>query len=146
MAIVNQNSTTYTPLGSSYEGFNPAIASGTVNLPIVAANNSGFYTSMQIQVVSGNPNVTVDYSPNTGGAFNPANDSKSLTTGQTWTLIQAGVPGPLTGVNNWSTAGRYVGSAQVSATGGTIIVIVNYNKTGAVTGDTLFTYDGFNAP
>jgi hypothetical protein len=56
-------------------------------------------------------------------------------------LIQAGVPGPLTGVNNWSTAGRYVGSAKVTATGGTVIAIVNFN--GPATGDTFFTYDGF---
>lgn len=148
VAIVNQNSTVYTPLGTAYEGFDPANASGTVNLPLLAANNSGFYTSMQIQAVSGSPAVTVTYSTNTGGGslVNPVADTKTLTAGSVWTLIQAGTPGPFTGVNNWSTGGRYIGSAQIKATGGTIIAIVNYNRTGAVTGDTFFTYDGFNAP
>ena len=136
-------------LGSSYEGFDPAGASGTINLPLLAANNSGFYTSIQIQAVSGNPSVTVDYSVNTsnGSLVNPVNDGSAgpMSPGQTLTLIQAGAPGPLTGNNNWGAGGRYIGSAQVTATGGTVVAIVNYNRTGLPTGDTFFTYDGFNA-
>jgi hypothetical protein len=143
VAIVNQNSTTYLSLGSAYEGFDPSAATGTVNLPLIAANNSGYYTSINLQAVSGNPAVTIDYNTNTGGGSltEPISDTQTLTAGETWVLIQAGVPGPLTGVNNWSTAGRYVGSAKVTATGGTVIAIVNFN--GPATGDTFFTYDGF---
>jgi hypothetical protein len=146
VAVVNQNSTTSSALGTAYEGFDPNAASPTVNLPLIAANNGGYNTSMQIQAVSGNPSVTVDYSTNTGGGalLEPVNDTKSLTTGQVWTLIQAGNSPSLSGNNNWSTAGRYVGSAKVTVTGGTVIAIVNF--IGPATGDTFYTYDGFNTP
>jgi hypothetical protein len=144
VAVVNQNSTTYTSLGTAYEGFDPASASATVNLPLIAANNGGYATSMQIQAVSGSPAVTVDYTTNTGGGalLEPVNDTKSLTTGQVWTLMQSGNNPALSGVNNWTTAGRYVGSAKVTVTGGTVIAIVNF--LGPATGDTFYTYDGFN--
>jgi hypothetical protein len=147
VAIVNQNSTAFTSLGSSYEGFDPTKASATINLPLVAANNSGFLTGIQIQAVSGTPAVTVKYSKNTqGGALQqPVDDTKTLATGETWTLIQAGGPGGLSGNNNWNAAvaGKYVGAASVTATGGTIIAIVNFNGPASL-GDTFFTYDGFN--
>lgn len=144
VAVVNQNSTVATSLGSTYEGFDPDSASQTINLPLIAANNSGFLTGVQIQAVSGTPAVTVDYSTNTGSGTltEPVNDTKTLSTGETWTIIQAGGPGGLSGNNNWGTAGQYVGSAKVTATGGTIVAIVNFN--GPASGDTFFTYDGFN--
>jgi hypothetical protein len=144
VAVVNQNSTRYTSLGSSYEGFDPGSASAAINLPLIAANNSGFRTGVQIQAVSGNPTVTVDYGTNTGSGSltEPVNDSKSLSAGDTWTLIQYGPPGSLSGLNDWSTAGQYVGSAKVTAVGGTVIAIVNFN--GPASGDTFFTYDGFS--
>lgn len=144
VAVVNQNSTLYTSLGSTYEGFDPNDASASINLPLVAANNSGYKTGIQIQAVSGNPVVTVDYSTNTGSGSlaEPVDDQKTLSAGETWTLIQSGPPGILSGVNNWSTAGQYVGSAKVTATGGTVIAIVNFN--GPATGDTFYTYTGFN--
>jgi hypothetical protein len=144
VAVVNQ--TQGTTFGSAYEGFDPSGASGTINLPLIAANNSGYLTGIQIQAVSGSPQVTVDYSTNTGSGslVEPLNDSKTLSAGETWTLIQAGTPGPLTGVNNWSAAGQYVGSAKVTATGGTIIAIVNFNGSPSMGGDRLYTYTGFN--
>lgn len=144
VAVVNQNSSNFTSLGSTYQGFNPAAASTTVNLPLIAANNSGFSTGVQIQAVSGNPTVTVDYSTNTqGGSLQePANDSKALTTGQVWTLIQAGGGGGFSGVNNWAAGGKYVGSAKITVTGGAVVAIVNFNGP-ATLGDTFFTYEGF---
>jgi hypothetical protein len=142
VAMVNQNQ--YTSLGSAYEGFDPANAGDTINLPLIAANNSGYLTGIQIQAVSGTPNVTVDYGTNTGSGslLEPVNDSKTLNAGEVWTLIQSGPPGVLSGANNWSTAGQYVGSAKVSATGGTIVAIVNF--VGPADGDRLYTYNGFN--
>lgn len=144
VAVVNQNSTVATSLGSTYEGFDPDSASQTINLPLIAANNSGFLTGVQMQAVSGTPAVTVDYSTNTGSGtlIEPVDDTKTLSAGETWTLIQAGGPGGISGNNNWGTAGQYVGSAKVTAVGGTIVAIVNFN--GPATGDTFFTYDGFN--
>jgi hypothetical protein len=147
VAVVNQNSTSYTSLGTAYEGFDPSSASGTINLPLIAANNNGYLTGVQIQAVSGNPTVTVDYGTNTaGGALTePVNDVKTLSTGETWTLIQAGNSPTLSGNNDWrpEVAGKYVGSAVVSATGGTVIAIVNFNGP-ATAGDTFYTYNGFN--
>jgi hypothetical protein len=144
VAVVNQ--TQGTTFGSAYEGFDPGGATGTINLPLIAANNSGYLTGIQIQAVSGAPQVTVDYGTNTGSGtlVEPVNDTKTLNTGETWTLIQAGAPGPLTGNNNWSTAGQYVGSAKVSATAGTVIAIVNFNGSPSMGGDRLYTYTGFN--
>jgi hypothetical protein len=144
VAVVNQNSTQYTSLGSTYEGFGPDDAGTIVNLPLVAANNSGYLTGIQIQAISGNPSVTVDYSTNTGSGTltEPVNDTKTLAQGETWTLIQAGGPGGFSGNNNWGTAGQYVGSAKVTATGGTIVAIVNFNGPATI-GDTFYTYDGF---
>ncbi|MBL7200622.1 MAG: hypothetical protein ISS56_10760 [Anaerolineae bacterium] len=145
VAVVNQNSTKYTSLGTSYEGFNPDDASGTIKLPLIAANNSGYLTGVQIQAVSGSPSVTVDYSTNTGSGplAEPTNDTKTLSAGETWTLIQAGNDPVLSGSNNWGAAGQYVGSASVTATGGTVIAIVNFNGPATI-GDTFYTYDGFN--
>lgn len=146
-AVVNQNSTSYTSLGSAYEGFDPTAATGTLKLPLIAANNSGYHTSINLQAVTGPVTVTVNYGTNTGGGslLNPAADTKVLNAGDTWVLIQSGTPGPLTGVNNWSTAGRYVGSATVTTQGGSAIAIVNFNGP-ATSGDTFYTYDGFNVP
>ncbi|HJW29618.1 MAG TPA: hypothetical protein VJ508_10260, partial [Saprospiraceae bacterium] len=66
-AVVNQNSTALTNLGSAYEGFDPTAATGTLKLPLIAANNSGYNTSINLQAVSGPVTVTVNYGANTGG-------------------------------------------------------------------------------
>jgi hypothetical protein len=143
VAIVNQNSTASTSLGSAYEGFSPTGATTTINLPLVAANNSGFLTGIQIQALQDGTNVTIDYSTNTGSGSltEPVNDTFTLNAGGSKTLIQAGAPGPLSGLNNWATAGQYVGSATVTANN-PVIAIVNFN--GPASGDTFFTYTGFN--
>jgi hypothetical protein len=143
VAIVNQNSTTATSLGSTYEGFNPSDASTTIKLPLIAANNSGFLTGVQIQALEDGTDVTIAYSANTAGASSPSsNDTFSLGAGQTKTLIQNGPPSALAGANDWNAIGKYVGSATVTANK-PIIAIVNFNGPATI-GDTFFTYDGFN--
>jgi len=146
VAIVNQQNYASPNTGSAYEGFDPNAASATVNLPLVAANNSGFNTSINLVAVSGSGTATVDYSTNSqsGALAEPVSDSKALSAGQSWVLIQAGAPGVWSGLNNWSTAGRYVGSAKVTTTGTLkVFVIVNFQNPSA-TGDKYYTYDGFN--
>jgi len=141
VAVVNENRVGQ-PLGSTYEGVAPGNATNTINLPLVAANNNGYQTGIQIQAINANTTVTVNYTENTVEAAEvPTADSKTLTAaGESWTLIQQGPPGTLAGVNNWDTIGQYVGSAVITADG-PILAIVNFN--GPATGDTFYTYDGF---
>lgn len=63
-----------------YGGF--TAGSPTVALPLVMANNSGFYTGIQVQNTGATTTtVTVDYSANTGGANNPTDESFTLAPG-----------------------------------------------------------------
>jgi len=143
VAIVNQNSSKYTSLGSSYEAFDPASATATINLPLIVANNSGFNTSFQVQALSNNTQVIVTYSENTVEAGEiPVSNTFTLNANQSKTLIQNGPVGDYS-ANDWNAIGKYIGSAKIVATGGNIIAIANFN--GPATGDTFFTYDGFNA-
>ncbi len=51
-----------------YNGFSSG--STDVNLPLIMANNGGFYTGVQVQNTGATAtNVTIKYSPNTGGFF-----------------------------------------------------------------------------
>lgn len=150
VAMVNQASPgtgSTGPFGSSYEGFDPTLATANVSAPLIMGNNSGYYTSIQTQNVGGSTcaTVTIDYGANvaTGGTFNPANEVFSLAAGASKTIIQNGAP-PANGstVNNWTGVGRYIGSAEVSAPGCSILAIVN--EFANASGDRLMTYDGFN--
>jgi hypothetical protein len=149
VAIVNQVSLGgggLGPFGTAYEGFDPSTATANVSAPLVMANNSGYYTGIQVQNVGGSScaGVTIDYGPNVApsGTFNPANESFSLAASASKTIIQNG-PSPANGgVNDWSTAGRYIGSAEISAPGCTIVAIIN--EVSIASGDRYMTYDGFN--
>jgi len=143
VAVVNQNSTTWTSLGSTYEGMSPDEATDTLSLPLVAANNSGFHTGIQVQAIEDDTDVTITYYENTAEPGEvPAADEFTLDAGESKTLVQFGAPGFFSGVNNWDTIGQYIGAAEVTADGGPILAIVNFN--GPATGDTFYTYDGFN--
>ncbi len=150
VAMVNQASSGgggLGPFGSSYEGFNPASATTNVSAPLIMANNNGYYTSIQVQNVGGSTcaTVTIDYGPNVaaGGTFSPANEVFSLASGSSKTVIQNSNP-PSNGslVNDWRGVGRYIGSAEISAPGCSILAIVN--EFANASGDRLMTYDGFN--
>ncbi len=149
VAIVNQlvpASGGRGPFGSSYEGFDPTTASANVTTPLIMANNSGFYTGIQIYNVGANcPSITVNYGANVapGGVFNPADEVFSLNAGLSKTVIQDGAPpGNGSTVNNWIGVGKFIGSAEISAPGCSILAIVNEFANAA--GDRLMTYDGFN--
>jgi hypothetical protein len=121
--------------GSSYEAFNPSLATNKVSAPLLMANNGGFFTSVQCQNVGNAPTtITLSYSPNTRGTFTPGNFTQT---------IAAGVSGAP--INQLVAAGtnRYVGSGTVTASGNVPIVCV-VNELGAATGDTLLTYTGTN--
>ncbi|MHB9091535.1 MAG: hypothetical protein ACYC7H_08955, partial [Chloroflexota bacterium] len=131
-------------LGAAYEGFNPASATLNASAPLIMANNSTYYTSIQVQNVSvGSANVTIDYGPNTAGSFAPQNEVFPLAAGASKTIIQNAAP-PSNGstVNNWG-ANKYIGSATVTATGGNIVAIINQISL-SVSGDQLASTDAFN--
>lgn len=147
VAIVNQVSLGgggVGPFGTAYEGFNPTPATSKISAPLVMSNNSGYYTGIQVQNVGGADcaSVTMDYGPNSGGSFNPADEVFSLANGASKTIIQNSTsPGNGSAVNNWGT-NRYIGSAAINAPGCKIVAIVNEVKIGA--GDSFFTYNAFN--
>jgi len=142
VAIVNQVRPT-PALGSAYEGFDPATATTKASAPLIMANNSSYYTGIQVQNVSGGSvNVTIQYSPNTGGAFAPANEVFTLAAGASKTIIQNGAPPGNGSANNWGT-NKYVGSATITSTGGNVVAIVNEVSFG-VSGDQFATYNAFN--
>ncbi|MGA9349788.1 MAG: hypothetical protein WBW48_13420, partial [Anaerolineae bacterium] len=120
--------------GTAYEGFDPASATSKVSAPLVMANNSGYFTGIQVQNVSGaNPcNVTVTYGPNTAGSFTPVAESASISLGASYTFLQSG--------GQWTQ--KYVGSASITGSGCSIVAIVN--ELNLSLNDQFFTYNGFN--
>lgn len=144
VAIVNQ--TYYAgagkAAGTSYEGFNPLTATEKINLPLIFANNSGWFTSVQVQNVGATncAAVTLDYSANTvANGFEPVSEVFSLAAGASATIFQAsGQFGPI-----GTTTLKYIGSALVTAPGCSIVAIVNQQSLGTYK-DTFMTYDGFN--
>ncbi len=138
VVIVNTVKTTGAKKGASYEAFNPANASADVSAPLVMANNSGFFTGIQTMNVGADcALVTIDYGPNTAGAFNPNDETFSLLAGESLSVIQNG-----NSLNNTWGTNKYIGSAEISAPGCSIVVTVNELGSGA--GDNLFTYIGYN--
>jgi hypothetical protein len=131
------------PYGTSYEGFDPSAATDSISTPLIMSNNSGYFTGIQVMNVGGGAcaSVVIDYGPNSGGAFNPVNESFALASGESHSVLQTGSPPANGGSNTWGT-NKYIGSAQISAPGCTIVATVN--ELAIKKGDNFFTYIGFN--
>jgi hypothetical protein len=132
------------PYGTSYEGFDPANATDKISTPLIMSNNSGYYTGIQVMNVGGGTcaSITIDYGPNAGGTFNPADEVFSLNSGESKSILQTGSsPGNGSAVNNWGT-NKYIGSAEITAPGCTIVATVN--ELAVKKGDNFFTYIGYN--
>ncbi|MDD3827984.1 MAG: hypothetical protein PHY79_18615 [Anaerolineae bacterium] len=115
-----------------YNGF--AVGSTTVSLPLVMANNNGFFTGIQVQNVGASPtDITVDFGANIAGAFNPANETAALGPGESHTFLQN---------TGQFAADKYVGSATITTTGQPVVAIVNQLKGGTAPRGTA--YDGFD--
>jgi hypothetical protein len=125
-------------VGTSYEGLNPTSGTTTAIASLVMANNSGYYTGIQVQNVgTNNCDIAVAYGPNTGGAFAPTNDAAlAVAAGASKTFIQNG--------GQW-VGNKYVGSATITGTGAgcAISAIVNEIAPGAA-GDQFYTYNATN--
>lgn len=141
VAIVNQVLPTK-PLGSSYNGFDPASATNNASVPLIMANNSTYYTGVQVQNTSATASaqVTIHYTANTAGTFAPADEVFTLTPNSSKTVIQNGAAGTNGSVNSWTQ--KYVGSATITADH-PVVAIVNQVSFG-VAGDQLGTIDAFN--
>jgi hypothetical protein len=135
VAIVNQLS--LVGQGTAYEGFDPAGASTSVVAPLVMANNSGFFTGIQVQNVgTGNCDIAVTYGPNTAGSFAPAAESfTGLTPGSSNTFLQTG--------SSWPSI--YVGSATITGTGASCKVASIVNELAFGAGDKFMTYQALAA-
>ena len=135
VAIVNQLS--LAGQGSAYEGFNPSGAPTTVVAPLVMANNSGFFTGIQVQNVgTGDCAIAVTYGPNTAGTFAPATENfAGLTPGSSHTFLQTG--------SSWPSI--YVGSATITGTGATCKVASIVNELAFGGGDLFMTYQALAA-
>lgn len=148
VVIVNQvslGSPSKGPYGTAYEGFDPAVGSNNISAPLIMSNNSGYYTGIQVMNVGGGScSVTIDYGPNTasGGTFNPVNETFSIPSGESKTVIQLGSPPGNGGANVWGT-NKYVGSAEISGTGSCDLIAI-INEAASLKGDNFFTYIGYN--
>jgi len=134
VAVVNQLGAV---TGSSYEGFNPANATAKVSAPLIMANNSAFFTGIQCaNVGTAQTTITVTYSPNTKGTFQPAAVTQNIAAGVSGSpILQAG---SAFGTN------RYVGSATITASGGVPIVCAVNQLRSPATADEFQTYDATN--
>jgi len=145
---------------SSYAGFNPTTATNTVLAPLVAANNFGTFSGVQVQNVgTSTTSVTITYGPNTFQGTPPSGFSLCTTptprtttvqAGASFTFLQTYIAGqPTTGLSPIGSDSQfqscmYVGSATITAgSGGKIAAIVNQISTGPASNDKLFTYGAF---
>jgi hypothetical protein len=115
-----------------YNGFTGG--STSVSLPLVMANNSNYYTGIQVQNLgSAATTVTVNYGANLGGSFSPTNETATLQPDESTTFLQSG--------GQWG-SNKYVGSATITTTGQDVVAIVNQVKlVGTAVGTA---YNGFD--
>jgi hypothetical protein len=131
VATVMQVGETYRNM-MGYNGF--TAGSTTVSLPLVMANNSGYYTGIQVQNVgSASTQCTIDYGTNIGGSYNPPNEQATLSPNQSATFIQA--------AGSWG-SNKYIGSATITC-GQQAVAIVNQVKLIGVAVGTA--YNGFDS-
>jgi hypothetical protein len=140
VAIVNQVMPGVTSFGTAYEAFSAADATANINVPLVMANNSTYYTGIQVQNVSASDAcaVTIAFGPNSAGTGTAADLDFSLDAGASATFIQNSDDG----TNDWDVIGKYVGSANVTA-GCSVVAIVN-EFSPSFAGDQFYTFDAFN--
>ncbi len=132
VAVVNQVGKGTSKTLLTYDGFGPG--STSVTLPLVMANNSGFFTGIGVQNVgNASTTVTIDYGPNTAGAFNPVNETVTLAAGASFASIQA--------AGQWG-ANKYIGSAKITSTGQPLVAVLNQLRGTGVSVGTA--YEGFN--
>jgi len=137
VVVVNQTSLTS---GTAYEGIPQSAITGktTVSVPLLMANNAGFYTGLQCRNAGTSPAiVTLTYStyanPRTGRNFTPPPFTSSSI-----------APGGIVNVQQNFGAEAYVGGGNITTNPTTeMACVVNELMVGTGT-DTFLTYDGIN--
>jgi len=136
VAIVNQVRQTGVALGTAYNGFDPQASTNKVSAPLIMANNSGYYTGIQVMNVgSSTASVTVEYGDNQVGSYSPSAETATISPGNSYNSIQ--------NLGPWS-GHKYVGSLTVSGGSGDKIVMIVNQIWPEASGDQFMTYDGFN--
>lgn len=134
--VVNQTGLTTFKVLQSYDGF--AAGAPRIALPLIQNGNGNppTFSGIAVQNVGTTAtNITVTFSPNTRGSFQPQNVTfNNVGAGQSRTINT----GAAFGGND--AAHRYVGSATVTSSGNVPLVAV-VNQLGAVTGSS---YEGFD--
>lgn len=114
--------------GESYSGFDPALATNKVVMPLIMDRNSGYFTGFNVMNV-GSSSTTVSCTF-TGTSYNV---SGTLNPGQALTDLQ-----------NGKIANGYIGSGTCTASGsGKIVAVVNELGPSS-TSDQLLVYEGIN--
>lgn len=136
VAIVNQVKVTGVALGTAYDGFDPDAATNKASAPLIMANNSGYYTGVQIMNVGDSTApVTVTYAANIAGTYAPPVETTTLEPGDSYNSIQ--------NAGSW-TGNKYVGGLTAEAPDGAKIVMIVNQIWPAAPGDQFMTYNGFN--
>ncbi len=129
VATVMQVGETYQNM-MGYNGFTGG--STKVSMPLIMANNSGYYTGFQVQNVGGSTaNITIQYGTNILGSFTPSTETASLAPNESKTFIQAG--------GMWTE--QYVGSATITSNQPVVAIVNQVKMTPPVLGTA---YNGFN--
>jgi hypothetical protein len=126
---------------AAWKGFDPATATDTVVMPAILSDGGGypFFTGFQVVNLeaSGSTNITVDYGANTGGTFNPPNETAAVPAGGSVVLLQSG--------GAWA-GQKYIGSATITNDDGApMLAIVNEIAPSLfATGEATNSYNAFN--
>lgn len=137
-------------MASAYETINPMPVMTVTNAPLIQSNNYGTYSGIQLQNTGTEvASITVTYGANTvtttedGAAApcaQPAAKTVKIAGGASYTLIQSQGDAEL-GFDTQFNGCRYIGSARIAASSGSVSAIVNQVISGS--GDTLLTYGSF---
>ncbi|MBP1467095.1 hypothetical protein EYB53_015380 [Candidatus Chloroploca sp. M-50] len=134
VVVVNQLSTQF---GTSYEGISSAGATTRVSLPLLMANNGGFFTAVQCRNAGTvSTTATMTFTPNAvpGSTTTPEPETAELAAGQSVTWFQnAKIP-----------TERYIGGATVTTSPASNVVCIVNQLAPANAGDAFLTYNGIN--
>lgn len=134
VVIVNQISSQF---GTAYEGISSAGATTRASLPLLMANNGGFFTAVQCRNAgTASTTATMTFTPNAvaGSTLTPEADTATLAAGESVTWFQATkIP-----------TERYVGGATVTTSPASNVVCIVNQIAPANAGDAFLTYNGIN--
>jgi len=130
VVVVNQLSSNS---GTAYEGISSTSATDKVSLPLLMARNGGFFSGVQCRHLGSGPvNITLTYTPNTVGSYNPPPVTRSVAAGAAFNELQSTFPE------------RYVGSGVVTTSPATPVVCIVNQLNNTATDDRFLTYNGVN--